>query len=306
MSQFPDPSQPSGEQPGYGQQPPQQPGYGAPQQPGYGQQPPQQPGGIPQAPPAYGQYGAPGYGGPAGDQWAQQAPFSATGALSYGWNAYKQNVGAWILVILIVAIVGGGLNALLNPAFSWNVDVGSQGQAGAGGFGMAERTFGGQALAGIASIVSSLLGVFLVQGAVHKVNGQLTGIGDFFKVTHTGPAFLTAALLGVASAVLGLLNVLSPTLASVVTLVWSVLTVYVLYFAVDRGTSPIQALSDGVKLVTSNLGSTLVLLLIGVGLGIAGVIVICGTGLLFVVIPLMVLAFAYAYKRLTGQSAAQV
>ncbi|WP_067804176.1 RDD family protein, partial [Actinomadura formosensis] len=72
------------QQPGYGQQPPAQPGYGQ-QQPGYGQQPPAQPG-YGQQQPGYGQQppAQPGYGAPAqpGYQEVHHHHYGATGQLA--------------------------------------------------------------------------------------------------------------------------------------------------------------------------------------------------------------------------------
>lgn len=310
-SQPPADQPPADQPPSYGS-PNQPPSYGAPQQPGGfpppppggGAPPPPPPGGgfpgaAPPPPPGgqYGQYGSPQYGGPAGGAWgAGQPPFSVGAAISYGWNAFKSNAGVWIGAFLAVAVISVVLQSLLNP--SVNVDLGD-----AGSIPMVEYTFAGQLLAGLASIVTYLLSAVLIQGAVHKVNGRFEGFGSFTNFTHAGPLFVAAAALGVVSLVLGLLSVVSPFLTSILNLVWAILSVFTLYVAADRGLQVVDAVKESFRLVTSNLGSVIVLWLATIGLVIAGVIVVCFTGLI-IVVPLLVLAWAFAYKTLSGQPVA--
>lgn len=294
------PQQPYGQQPpGGGTPPPPPPGGGTPPPPPPG-------GGFPAAPPPpagqYGQYGAPQYGGPAGPggpggPWGGASQFSVGNAISYGWNAFKSNAGVWIGAFLAVGVISVLLQSLLNPAV--DVDLGGT----SGGIPVVQYTVGGQLLAGIASIVTYLLSAVLIQGAVHKVNGRFEGFGSFTNFTHAGPLFVAAAAMGVVSLVLGMLSIVSPVLTSLLNLVWAVLSVFVLYIAADRGLQVIDAIKESIQLVTSNLGSVIVLWLATIGLVIAGIIVICFTGLI-VVVPLLVIAWAFAYKTLSGQPVA--
>lgn len=286
--------------PGYGQQPP---AYGQ-QPPGYGQQPPAGQGGFPgSAPPPPPGFGGPSYGG--GGYGQDQAPFSVGTAISYGWNAFKRNAGLWIGAFLLVALVSVLVNFLLNPSVNYAVDAGDMSSTGAGGFGMVEYTLGGQLLAGLSGLITYLVGAVLVQGAIHKVNGRFDGFGAFFRFDHAAPLFTAAALLGLVSLVLGLLSIVTPFLTGLINIVWGVLSVFVLYIAADRGVQPVAAVQQSIQMVTSNLGSVIVLWLATIGLSIAGVIVICFTGLV-VVVPLLMLAWAFAYKRLSGQQVAPV
>ncbi|MQY05499.1 RDD family protein [Actinomadura macrotermitis] len=108
------PYDPYGQQPGYGQQPPAQPGYGQPPaQPGYGQ-PPAQPGyGQPAAQPGYGQPPAqPGYGQPAAQPGYGQPPaqpgYQEVHHHHYGGSSpqlaeWGSRVGGYIIDALIFA-----------------------------------------------------------------------------------------------------------------------------------------------------------------------------------------------------------
>jgi len=320
---FPPPSQPPAygspnQPPSYGgpNQPPadQPPSYGAPQQPGYGTPPPPPPGGgfapapgggFPSAPPPppgqYGQYGAPQYGGPGGapGPWgAGQPQFSVGTAIGYGWSAFKSHALVWILGFLAVAVLSVLIQSLLNPSVDVDLD-----SAANGGIPMVEYTLTGQLLAGVASIVTYLVYAVLVQGVVHKLNGRFDGFGSFTRFDHAGPLFVAAAALGAVNLVFGLLSIVSPFLTSILSLVWGVLSTFVLYIAADRGVQVVEAVQQSIRLVTSNLGSVIVLWLATIGLVIAGIIVVCFTGLI-IVVPLVTLAWGFAYKSLSGQQVA--
>ena len=290
------------EQPPYGQQPPTY-GQQPPQQPGYGQQPPQQPGygapaggGFPAAPPPPGSYGQ--YGGPAGagGPWGAPQAFSATEAVGWGFRAYGSNVGYWLLIMLGLVVVGGILSLVLSP-FGAVTDGGFSASYDAFAMSGTERI-----MSAILGLILTALGLVLVQGALHKANGRLNSLGDFFSFQHLVPGLVAAVVVGLASNLVGLV----PGIGRLLQVLVTVLTIFVVPLALDRGLAIGDALSQGVKLVTSNLGQVVLLYLIFIGLVIAGVIVICGTGLLFVVIPVGSLATVYAYKLLSGQQVAPV
>jgi uncharacterized membrane protein len=75
-----------------------------------------------------------------------------------------------------------------------------------------------------------------------------------------------------------------------------------LYIVDDDATSPVTAISDSVKLISSNVGDALLLALLNVLVLIAGVIALL-VGLV-VAYPVTALASAYAYRRFRGQPTA--
>ena len=79
-------------------------------------------------------------------------------------------------------------------------------------------------------------------------------------------------------------------------------TSYSLYFVMDKGLAPIEAIKASVNLVKDNLGTTIVWYIVGGLVAGAGAIA-CGVGLL-VTIPIFLLGTAYTYKHLTGQPVA--
>lgn len=298
---FPPPNQPPADQPpNYGTPPaggtpPPPPGGGFPPPPPPGggfPPPPPAGGGFPSAPPPpgqYGQYGAPQYGGPGGP--GGPVPFSVGGAIGYGWNSFKSHVGGFLGWSIIVLLAGGVINALLNPSVDVDFsDVEALAQA-------ATPTIGEQFLGAIASIISLLLGVILQQGAVHKVNGRLSGFGDFIKFDHAGPGFLAALLVGV-----GYFVNLVPFIGWLLAIVIFFLGMFAVPIALDTGASPVDAFKRSVELVTGNVGSVLLLVLASAGVILLGLIALC-VGF-FVAYPIVLIAGVFAYKSLSGQQVA--
>ena len=290
---------------GSGSTPPPGGGYGAPPPPGGGYGAPQQPGGFPSAPPppagAYGQYGAPGYGGPGGPggSWGAPPAFSAGGATGWAFRAYASNVGYWLLWMLILAVVGGLLALIFIPAIG-DATGGSDGFNAS--YDYMDMTFTDRLLQAVYGLVLTALGLVLTQAALHKVNGRLRSFGDFVKFDHFVPGLIAAVVVGLITNVVSLV----PAIGWLLQLAATLLLVFVVPIALDRGVGVGDALGQSFKLVTGNLGQVIVLYLIFIGLSIAGIIVICGTGLLFVVIPVISLATVFAYKVLSGQQVAQV
>ena len=79
-------------------------------------------------------------------------------------------------------------------------------------------------------------------------------------------------------------------------------TSYSLYFVLDKGLAPVEAIKASVNLVKDNLGSAVIWYIVGGLIAGAGVIA-CFVGVL-VTMPLFLLGSAYTYKRLTGQPVA--
>ena len=104
---------------------------------------------------------------------------------------------------------------------------------------------------------------------------------------------LTASLLvAVASAV----GVLFCYIGSIVV---GFLTMFTMFFVVDRGMAPVDAIKASFQLTTSRLGDTVVFYILAVLVVIAGAI-LCGVGLLAAV-PVALLGAAYTFRVLHNQ-----
>ncbi|RYP87201.1 hypothetical protein EKO23_06205 [Nocardioides guangzhouensis] len=287
----PPPGGPGGPPPGQGGPPPGQPPGPPPGQPGWGQDPnagqyppPPPPGqGWGQQPPpdypTYGSYGAP----PSGP-----GPYSPTDAIAYGFNKFKDNAGAFLLLALIaigtsfaISIVGGiitGGDAL----FTWD-----------------QNGFDFNPLAGIVNILSqiayTLFGAALIRGAFDAVDGREVSVGSMFERWDKLQIIVVALIVSVLTTI-GLVLCLLPGFA-VIFLTW-----FAAYFVVDRGEDAVSALKSSFQFTTSNFGTVFVFALLGFLVFLLGLIA-CVVGLL-VAYPTVAIGAAYTYRRLQNQPTA--
>lgn len=290
--QQPPPDQP----PAYGQQPPP---YGQDPNPAYGQQPPPEygayGGGQQPPPPGYGGYGGyggeqpppPGYGGGYG----QPLQFRVGDAISYGWKKFTGNWVPWVVVSLLFFIIQGIVQGISAASQSGSDRAWDSGYT----LGAGSLSFVALILSLLATLVSWAMQAAQTRGALQETEGRKPAIGDFFQWgDRAGSVILTFLLLGVLTFIGVLLCVLPG-------IIFAFFSWYTLWFVLDRGSSPIQALQDSFKLVGSNFGPVLLLALALIGINIIGVI-LCFVGLL-VTVPLTLIATGYSYKVLTGQPA---
>ena len=270
----PTPGQPPATPPQYGQPPYAPPQYGQPAPPQYGQPPY---GAMPAAPRPADPYGAAGF-----------APLRVGDALRFAWAKFTANVGTWLLIALLLAVINVGSSA---PQIRENVD-------------RLQRIIDGDTLvetgmtvgATLMSFVGLLLGAALTALAVHaalrEADGAKPTFASYFKGTRTGAAMVTSIIVSI---MVGVAAVVTFGLGG---LVLAMFTIFAVPFVIDRGAQVFGSIGQSFQLVGRNFGSVFVLLLALVGINILGMIPF-GLGLL-VTVPLSYLALAYAFRRLTG------
>ncbi|WP_456788053.1 hypothetical protein [Cellulomonas sp. P5_C5] len=287
--------------PQYGQ-PPTSPQYGQPPaSPQYGQPPAGSspygqpaPGGYP-PPPAYGQAPPGAYPPPAGGYGPPVQASPVGESFSYGWKKFTQSGGLFIgaalvwfviaaVVLSIVGAIFGGFGALLSTGNGDGVAPGLQ-----IGF-----SFGWFVFSAVAAIVGYLIQAAFIRAALDVTEGRQLSFGDFFKFVEPGPVILTALILALINAVLGIFPIIGP-LAS---LVVNFLLIFVFWFVIDKHLQPVDALKASYALVTRNLSTTVLFYLLSLVIYFAGAI-LCGIGL-FVAVPVVLLATAFLFKRLLG------
>jgi uncharacterized membrane protein len=279
--------------PGYG---PAAGGYPPPPADPYGQQPPAQPYGAQQP------YAEQPPGAPYAQPYAQQQPYGATGptagvgeAFNYGWTKFTQNVGPLILGVLAyvvaIGVISGIFFAILVGAASVSTDA----------YGNVNSGFG--ALGGFSLLlfyaVIALLGVFMQAGVIRAtleiVSGRPVEFATFFKFTDFGKVILAALLVGVGTGIGTILFVIPG-------IVFAFFAQFTLFFVIDKGLAPVDALKASFTLVNRNLG-TVVLLFLGVYVAQAIGSFLCGVGVL-VAIPVSLIATAFMYRRLQNEPVA--
>ncbi|MET1061069.1 MAG: hypothetical protein ABWX84_15825 [Nocardioides sp.] len=309
-----DPNQPPPPPP-YGQQPPAQPPYGQqPPPPGYPQDPNQGGGwgqggenqqwqqsqgwgqdpNQPPPPPGYGQDPNQGYGQPPPNYPAYGAdpggmrPYSATDAIGYGFNKFKDNAGAFLLLALLA--VGTGIAISV---------IGSIVTGGDALFSYDSDGFEFSPLAGLFNILGqvafTLFGAALIRGAFDAVDGRQVTLGSMFERWDKLQVLVVALIVSVLTTI-GLVLCVLPGFV-VIFLSW-----FATYFVVERGQDALTAIKSSFSFTSSHVGPLLLLALLSFLCFVAGALA-CGVGLL-VAYPVVTVAAAYSYRRLQGQPVA--
>jgi len=216
--------------------------------------PDQQPGGTP--PPASGQ--------PAGSP-----RFDIGTALSYGWNGTVKNLGAIIVLVLVMFGVTIGLNLV------------SQG---------VDNLILSLVVSGVGFVVSLMISVGLVTAALAIVEGRKPEVSMLFQGDHLIP-YLIASLL------VGLMFIVGFVLCIIPGLLVMFFTYFYGFFIVDKGMGPTEGISASYELVKGNVGQLLGFLLVSLIL----VLVTCGLAW-----PIVWIAGAYVYKTMLGEPVAQL
>ena len=214
--------------------------------------------------------------------------FSATDAIGYGWAKFKDNVGPILVGVLIVI----GVTIVVN------ILAGIVSGGGGSPFGPDAMEF---SVAGfLANLVSTAVSVVLsavfARAALDVVDGRpFDFMGAFGRLNFVN--VLITALLVAVVVTIGFILLVIPGLVALF------LTYFATLFVVDDDAeSPVKAISDSVKLISSNVGDALLLALLSVLVLIAGAIALL-VGLV-VAYPVTALASAYAYRKFRGQTVA--
>lgn len=255
----------------------------------------------PPPPPPAGGYGAPppaGYGGPppGGSGW------DVGSALSYGWNKFQANVGqiivAALALIVAMAVLGGIGFGILAAATSdyectYDPDTFSTECDGGTSFILGIILYG--LIVALIMIAAQVIGAGLIRASLDITEGKPFLTSTVFKFDKIGSVIVTSLIIAAATFVGTILCYLPG-------LIVGFFTSYSLYFVMDKGLAPVDAIKASVNLVKDNLGTALIWYIVGGLVAGAGAIA-CGVGLL-VTIPIFLIGTAFTYKHLTGQPVA--
>ena len=221
-----------------------------------------------------------GYQPPVGEP----KPFSATDAIGYGWKKFSENVGPILIATFILIAV--------SIVFSL-IDNSVTGESR--GSGWMNLSLGGVFFQVLSTVVGYILGAAIIRGALDVTEGKKFNLAEAFSTLPYGNVIITSLLIAVLQVIGFFLLILPGILVAF-------LTIFALYFVVDKNQSPIEAITSSAKLVRAHIGDTLLLLVLSIVVIIAGVVAIC-VGLL-VAVPVVILATAYAYKKFLGEPVA--
>jgi len=146
--------------------------------------------------------------------------------------------------------------------------------------------------AGVFIIVVQVIGAMLIRAALDITEGKTLDTATIFKMPNIGPVIIAALIIGAATIVGTMLCYLPGIIVGFA-------TQYTLYFLLDKGLAPMDAIKASVNLVKDNLGNAIIWYIVGGIVGGAGAI-LCGVGLLFT-LPIALIGTAYTYKKFTAQ-----
>jgi uncharacterized membrane protein len=240
--------------------------------PSYGSTPPPPEGSYP--PPPAGGYQPPIGGGGA---------YSPTDAIAYGWKKFTQNVGPLILGALILIVSSIVLSALASAI------------APSPGFTFELETISSLIAQIITGTVGYIFSAMLARGALDIVEGESFNVGRAFSKLNISAVLVTGLMLSVFT-IIGFTLLLLPGI------VFTIFSFFTMYFVVDKGLAPFEALTASFKLVSANLGNAVLTALLAFLVILVGLIALC-VGIL-VAIPVITIAAAYAYKKFLGEPVA--
>lgn len=270
---------------------------------GYGAPPPSgPPGGGYGGPPPGGGYGGPPQGGPPGggfgnssDQW------DVGSAVSYGWSKFQANMGQMILASLAIFAAFAIFSLLYIFAIlplsaadsSYDVESGTYTYDDGWPFLL---TFVIMAILGVLFFIfAQVIGAGLIREAIGVTEGRPFTTAGVFKFQNIGNVIVTSLLVGLGTFV-GYLLCFIPGI------IFAFLSMYSLFFVVDKGLKPVDAIKASIDLVKNNVGSAIIWYLVAVVIILVGELA-CFVGLL-VAIPVALVGSAYTYKKLLGEPVA--
>jgi uncharacterized membrane protein len=257
-------------------------------------------------PPVGGGYGAPpppygtgGYGAPPApdpNAWELGA------ALSYGWKKFQENAVQLILAGLVVFVgvgvayaIGFVVMGILTSDPECRFSTETLATTCDDGSGWIVAMIAGAIIAALVFLAISVIGAGLIRGALGITEGKSFQVGEVFKLDKVGPVIVTSLLIA-AGVFVGYLLCFLPGIA------FAIASSYSLYFVIDKGMAPVEAIKASITLVKDNLGNALIWAIVGYLVAGAGAIA-CGVGVL-VTYPLVMIGTAYTYKKLTAQPVA--
>src|SRR6478736_8133063 len=260
--------------------------------------PPESPPPAPPPPPP------PGGGMPVG---GGSQPADAPSAIKYGWEKFLQHWQAVLVALIIgfvIIVVLGVIGYLIQSALtstdackvtSTNNGLRFSGGCGDDGPGFFTYLFASALFQFLILLGTSILQLFVIRATLMIMRGEPLDASKVMSTDRLGSYILGAIIVGILTFVGFVLCILPGIAVGIFVLFWG-------YFLVDKGMSPIEAITASFNLVKDNLGTVFIFWLLTILITIAGAIV-CGVGLI-VAVPVVVIATGYMYKRLQGEPVA--
>ncbi len=230
--------------------------------------------------------GAPPPPPPPGGGWGTP-PYSVSTAFTYALEKFKANWGPLVLISLVLIVAG---LVAFGISYSLLVSIGNPSN------GSPFALFNGQWLLNLVSSMVLLPVVIVLQagvvnGALRLSRNQTLSVGEAFSGFNWGHVLVTGLIVGVATSI-------GYSLCYLPGLVVGFFTAFSLYFVIDLGMAPLEAIGACFTWTRNHVGDLVLLYLATVAAYIVGTC-LCGVGLLMAV-PVVVLAQVYTFRTLHG------
>lgn len=219
------------------------------------------------------------------------APYSPVEAIAYGWRGFTRNLAPFLVLTAVALAIGLAFSLLSNVITTGSV-LGIEEYDSSPDLGeMLARQGVSLGLSFVSSVISWVIGVAMMRGALDVADTGHTDLGAMFTRISWGAA-VGAALLTTLAIWAGIIACVIPGLI-IGFLLWFVLP------AVVDGESATGALGASYRFTTGNLGDVLLFFLLSIAVLVAGVCA-CGVGLL-VATPVLMIGMAYTWRVLQGR-----
>lgn len=244
-------------------------------------------------------------GGPVGG--GAPVRYSVSDAFNYGWKKFQENIGPWILGILILGVGLGVIQVLYQILISGIIGGGSAsfeydpvtGQVTTGG-GLANAGLIGALIGALLlSIPIAILGMIVaaqfVRGGLGTVDQGKIELGKFFETRLLGPVVIAAIIAGL----LTMAGILACYIGAIVV---AFFVQFYAYFVLGEEQAPWESIKSSFSFVNQHLANIIVLYLASLLAILVGAL-LCGVGLL-VAYPVVFIAHAYTFRVLRGEPVA--
>lgn len=203
--------------------------------------------------------------------------------ISYAWEVWKSNFGLLLGVTVVLFIVNLGFAIVQGTTEAVFAQQGDQTM--------------GQVIGGVISIFGSLIQLFLGIGQVQINLRLLRGEpADFGQLFGGGPLYLR--MLG--ASILFVLMLIAGTILCIVPGIIVMILLWPYFFLIaDEKADAIESLGMASKLGQCNVGTSLVIWLVGIGVMLVGFLAAC-VGV-FAAAPLVSLMLGTMYLMMSGQ-----
>ena len=205
--------------------------------------------------------------------------FSKEAAIRFGWNRMKDNLGFFIVYLIIVLIIEAFFGFFASvftdslPSLSLIFNIGSW----------------------VVSIISS---IFVIKIGLKLYENEKVGSYDFLSFSSSlFFKFLLGYVLYTLLVVIGFILLIVPGVYL------AIKYQYVQYLIVDKNMDVIEAFKESGRMTNGHKWNLLLLLFLFVAIVILGGMAL-GIGLL-VAVPIVLVAQAYVYKKLSSNTATQ-